>query len=202
MPETSIRIAPELLQACKEAQPSWHSTTSFVNEMIQKGLLSIDTCDTLGIPNDRETQKEKKGREVLPITKKVPNTINKEKEKLKKVRFKFSQDLIPFDLSSFSDSIENFWKVKTGKRTEESFNLLIANLTKIKEKYGSQVVADQLESAIAGGPKGSWSNITLKNYETFGATQKRSWEQETINHPASRVFKVSDSGNPLIEGVI
>ena len=202
MPETSIRIAPDLLQACKEAQPSWHSTTSFVNEMIQKGLLAIDTCGTLGIPNDRETQKEKKGREVLPNTNRVPNSINKEKEKLKKFRFKFSQDLIPFELSSFSDPIESFWKVKTGKKTEEAFNLLISNLTKIKEKYGSQVVTDQLEAAIAGGPKGSWSNITLKNYETFGVTQKKPWEEETVKHPASRVFRADASGNPLVEGII
>ena len=135
MPETSIRIAPELLQACKEVQPSWHSTTSFVNEMVQKGLLTLDSCVTLGIPNDRETQKEKR-REVLPNTNRVSNSINKEKEKFKKVRFKFSQDLIPVELSSFCEPIENFWKVKTGKKTEEAFNLLVSNLTKIKEKYG------------------------------------------------------------------
>ena len=99
--------------------------------------------------------------------------------------------------------IESFWKVKTGRKTEESFNLLISGLSQIKKKYGSEVVKTQLELAIVGGPKGPWSGITLKNYETFGTKTKGSFQAEQpINHPASRVFRADDSGNPLIEDVI
>jgi hypothetical protein len=190
MPETSIRIAPELLQACQETKPSWHSTTSFVNEMIHDGLMAIDTCGTLGIPNDRETQKEKRGREVLPISNRVSNSKNKEKENSRKTKFKFSRDLIPFELIEFTDQIEKFWKVKTGRKSEEAFNLLVSNLIAIKKEYKEQVVSEQLDLAIAGGPKGPWSSITLKNYKTFGIQNKGGFQPEPApNHPASRVFR-------------
>ena len=56
MPANSTRIAPELIKACEAKKPSWLSTTSFVNEMISKGLATLDACDTLKVPNERERE--------------------------------------------------------------------------------------------------------------------------------------------------
>jgi hypothetical protein len=188
MKPSTVRIAPELIQACEAVRPTWFSTTSFINEMIRKGLDSIDTCGTLGEPNgQRDREKKSEGSTFKKdIYKK---DINKEKTNFKKVRFKFSRSSIPFDLDGHVDKIEEFWKTKTGQKSEAAWNLLIAQLIAIKSKYGDSVVGTQLESAIVGGPKGPWSCITLKNYETFGKT---SGDLRVLSdqqkHPAARVF--------------
>ena len=186
MPANSTRIAPELINACEAKKPSWLSTTSFVNEMISKGLATLDTCDTLKVPNERERE-TKKSEGTLSNTKKVPNSINKEKENFKKTRFKFSPDLIPFELVSLSSLIVDFWHTKKGKKTEAAFDLLMGEkgLIGIKKKYGEDAVKDQITLAIAN----EWQSITLQNYETFAKAKTTSWNPEpTTGHPAQRVF--------------
>ena len=189
MPANSTRIAPELIKACEAKKPSWLSTTSFVNEMISKGLATLDACDTLKVPNERERE-TKKSEGTLSNTKKVPNSINKEKENFKKTRFKFSPDLIPFELVSLSSLIVDFWHTKKGKKTETAFDLLMGEkgLIGIKKKYGEDAVKDQITLAIAN----EWQSITLQNYETFAKTKTTSWNPEpTTGHPAQRVFTAS-----------
>ena len=189
MPTNCTRIAPELIKACEDKKPSWLSTTSFINEMVSKGLASLDACDTLKIPNGRERETKKEGG-ILSNTNRVPNSINKEKENLKKTRFKFSADLIPFELESASSLIVDFWHSKKGKKTEAAFNLLMGEkgLIGIKKKYGEDAVKDQITLAIAN----EWQSITLKNYETFARTKTSSWNPEpTTGHPAQRVFTAS-----------
>ena len=189
MPANSTRIAPELIKACEAKKPSWLSTTSFVNEMISKGLATLDACDTLKVPNERERE-TKKSEGTLSNTKKVPNSINKEKENFKKTRFKFSPDLIPFELVSLSSLIVDFWHTKKGKKTEAAFDLLMGEkgLIGIKKKYGEDAVKDQITLAIAN----EWQSITLQNYETFAKTKITSWNPEpTTGHPAQRVFTAS-----------
>ena len=189
MPANSTRIAPELIKACEAKKPSWLSTTSFVNEMISKGLATLDACDTLKVPNERERE-TKKSEGTLSNTKRVPNSINKEKENFKKTRFKFSPDLIPFELVSLSSLIVDFWHSKKGKKTEAAFDLLMGEkgLIGIKKKYGEDAVKDQITLAIAN----EWQSITLQNYETFAKTKTTSWNPEpTTGHPAQRVFTAS-----------
>tara|TARA_R100000234_G_scaffold82929_1_gene52473 strand:- start:332 stop:913 length:582 start_codon:yes stop_codon:yes gene_type:complete len=189
MPANSTRIAPELIKACEAKKPSWLSTTSFVNEMISKGLATLDACDTLKVPNERERE-TKKSEGTLSNTKRVPNSINKEKENFKKTRFKFSPDLIPFELVSLSSLIVDFWHSKKGKKTEAAFDLLMGEkgLIGIKKKYGEDAVKDQITLAIAN----EWQSITLQNYETFAKTKTTSWNPEpTTRHPAQRVFTAS-----------
>ena len=189
MPTYSTRIAPELIKACEAKKPSWLSTTSFVNEMISKGLATLDACDTLKVPNERERE-TKKSEGTLSNTKRVSNSINKEKENFKKTRFKFSPDLIPFELVSLSSLIVDFWHTKKGKKTEAAFDLLMGEkgLIGIKKKYGEDAVKDQITLAIAN----EWQSITLQNYETFAKTKTTLWNPEpATGHPAQRVFTAS-----------
>ena len=163
--------------------------TAFINYSLETHFLGLDTYDTLKIPNERERETKKEGG-ILSNTKKVPNSINKEKENLKKTRFKFSADLIPFDLEFASSLIVDFWHSKKGKKTEAAFNLLIGEkgLIGIKKKYGEDAVKDQITLAIAN----EWQSITLQNYETFAKAKTTSWNPEpTTGHPAQRVFTAS-----------
>ena len=189
MTRQNTPIYKSLLQECKDKKPEWASTTSFVNEMLAKGLATLDTQGTLKVPNERERKKEKR-EGTLSNTNRVSNSINKEKENFKKTRFKFSKDLIPFELQSLSTLISDFWYSKKGKKTEAAFDLLMSEkgLLGIKKEYGEDAARDQLTLAIAN----EWQSITKKNYETFSKTKTPSWNHEpTTGHPAQRVFTAS-----------
>ena len=190
MKPTPVRIAPELFQACEAARPTWFSATSFINEMIRKGLDSIDRDVTLGEPSEQQdTQREKRGSTSNTY---IENKKNKEKNFSKKIRFKFNKSLIPFELDAHASKIEEFWKVKTGAKSEAAWNLLIAGLQSIQTKYDDRTVGEQIDLAIVGGPKGPWSSITLKNYEQFKKPVSFNQEPPT-SHPAQRVF-TADGG--------
>ncbi len=189
MTTNSIRIKHKVMQHCLAKKPSYMSMTAFVNYSLENHFLGLDACDTLKIPNGRERETKKEGG-ILSNTKKVPNSINKEKENLKKTRFKFSADLIPFELESASSLIVDFWHSKKGKKTEAAFNLLMGEkgLIGIKKKYGEDAVKDQITLAIAN----EWQSITLQNYETFAKAKTTLWNPEpTTGHPAQRVFTAS-----------
>ena len=189
MTTNSVRIKHKVMQHCLAKKPTYMSMTAFVNYSLENHFLGLDSCDTLKIPNERERETKKEGG-ILSNTKKVPNSINKEKENLKKTRFKFSTDLIPFDLEFASSLIVDFWHSKKGKKTEAAFNLLIGEkgLIGIKKKYGEDAVKDQITLAIAN----EWQSITLQNYETFAKAKTTSWNPEpTTGHPAQRVFTAS-----------
>ena len=189
MTANAIRIKPKVMQYCLAEKPSYMSMTAFVNYSLEKYFLGVDAYDTLKIPNERERETKKEGG-ILSNTNRVPNSINKEKENLKKKRFKFSSDLIPFELESASSLIVDFWHSKKGKKTEAAFNLLMGEkgLIGIKKKYGEDAVKDQITLAIAN----EWQSITLQNYETFAKAKTTSWNPEpTTGHPAQRVFTAS-----------
>ena len=189
MTTNSIRIYPENYHYLNAEKPKSRSMTAHINMILENRKNGLDACDTLKIPNGRERETKKEGG-ILSNTKKVPNSINKEKENLKKTRFKFSSDLIPFELIFASSLIVDFWHSKKKNKTEAAFNLLTGErgLMGIKNKYGEEPVKDQIILAIANG----WQSITLKNYETFAKAKATSWNPEpTTGHPAQRVFTAS-----------
>jgi len=189
MTTNSIRIYPENYHYLNAEKPKSRSMTAHINMILENRKNGVDACDTLKIPNGRERETKKEGG-ILSNTNRVPNSINKEKENLKKKRFKFSADLIPFELESASSLIVDFWHSKKGKKTEAAFNLLMGEkgLIGIKKKYGEDAVKDQITLAIAN----EWQSITLQNYETFAKAKTTSWNPEpTSGHPAQRVFTAS-----------
>ena len=189
MTTNSIRIYPENYHYLNAEKPKSRSMTAHINMILENRKNGLDACDTLKIPNGRERETKKEGG-ILSNTNRVPNSIDKEKENLKKKRFKFSADLIPFELESASSLIVDFWHSKKGKKTEAAFNLLMGEkgLIGIKKKYGEDAVKDQITLAIAN----EWQSITLQNYETFAKAKTTSWNPEpTTGHPAQRVFTAS-----------
>jgi len=189
MTTNSIRIYPENYHYLNAEKPKSRSMTAHINMILENRKNGLDACDTLKIPNERERETKKEGG-ILSNTNRVPNSIDKEKENLKKKRFKFSSDLIPFELESASSLIVDFWHSKKGKKTEAAFNLLMGEkgLIGIKKKYGEDAVKDQITLAIAN----EWQSITLQNYETFAKAKTTSWNPEpTTGHPAQRVFTAS-----------
>jgi hypothetical protein len=89
-------------------------------------------------------------------------------------------------LERHKELIEEFWRIKKGSKGETAWKLLQTELSKICDKYGNDVLGEQLQLAI----NGKWAGVTLRNYEQF--KPKTQQTQAEMKHPASRVFTAKD----------
>jgi hypothetical protein len=89
-------------------------------------------------------------------------------------------------LERHKELIEEFWRIKKGSKGETAWKLLQTELGKICDKYGNDVLGEQLQLAI----NGKWAGVTLRNYEQF--KPKTQQTQAETKHPASRVFTAKD----------
>ena len=88
----------------------------------------------------------------------------------------------PEQLKPFKDAIDAYWRVKQGSKSDTAWNRLMNNLLKFLDKYGKDVVEEQLGRAESG----KWKGIELSNYENMQPGKKAA-EPET-KHPAYRDF--------------
>ena len=89
---------------------------------------------------------------------------------------------VPDSLKPFEDAIRAYWRVKQGSKSDTAWNRLMNNLLKFLDKYGKDVVEEQLGKAESG----KWKGIELSNYENMQPAKKVA-EPET-KHPAYRDF--------------
>jgi hypothetical protein len=104
-----------------------------------------------------QTMGEPAARRASSIKEKNTNTLTNKSKSAKKE--------IPSELEEHSEQIAEFMRVKKGSKGETAWKLLIGELEKIRAKYGSAVVAEQLQLAINGG----WQGVQLSNYERYAA---------------------------------
>ena len=85
------------------------------------------------------------------------------KEQKEKINKKEKQEKnIPDDLKHLQTLIDDFWKVKKGSKSIQAWKLQITEYRKFIEKYGEQVLRDQLEAGILAG---TWKGLKISNYE-------------------------------------
>ena len=70
--------------------------------------------------------------------------------------------------------IKEFWKTKKGSKSETAWKLLMTELTKIHDQYGSERVDEQLRLAI----NGRWQSITLRNMQNFEKAPRQQPQQK------------------------
>jgi len=183
-----VEIDDELHDMATAQCPKYLSVTGFINLLIDQGLTNLAVMPTvsacyagagnpgnnpqklpLQFPPDLEVTSFEAPTEAVPSKKK--NSLE-------------TLSLTP-PLEKFDDLIREFFRLKKGSKSKTAWAHLMTGLTKIQDKYGDDVVKEQLMAAI----NGRWAGITLKNYEEFGkAKPKPAWQQEAeTKHPAYRV---------------
>jgi len=173
------RIDDNITEKIKEIQPSHLSRQAFINELILLGILQKykeQNNMALYIHKDKELDKEGLER------KEQKEKINK-KEKQEKI--------IPEDLKHLQTLIDDFWKVKKGSKSIQAWKQQIAEYRKFIEKYGEQVLKDQLEAGILAG---TWKGCTIKNYESIRKINNVFVEEEKV-HPNQKVVQFDEMGN-------
>ena len=74
---------------------------------------------------------------------------------------------MPKASKTFEPQIRAYWAAKPKTKTAAAWKLLMRELNKINDQYGSDVLEEQLLQAEAN----RWQSITLKNYEQFGVSR-------------------------------
>ena len=145
MPTTTIRVDSDLLQRVESIKPKYISTTGFFQLLAEQAL---DTNFRLDGATEPASGQHSLGRSPSNSSKAV-NRRNKEKE-------------ISEDLQQHAELIHQFWKHKSGKKSDLAWTGLMRELGKIQTHMegGSQAVAEQLQKGAENG----WQSITLANY--------------------------------------
>ena len=173
------RIDDNVTEKIKKLQPTHLSRQAFINELILLGILQKykeQNNMALYIHKDKELDKEGLER------KEQKEKINK-KEKEEKI--------IPEDLKHLQTLIDDFWKVKKGSKSIQAWKQQIAEYRKFIEKYGEQVLKDQLEAGILAG---TWKGCTIKNYESIRKINNAFVEEKKV-HPNQKVVQFDEMGN-------
>jgi len=167
------------------------TATVFLNSMLEDAYKA--RCKELQymaqyIYKDKEL--DKKGLEDKELDKKGLEA----KEQKEKINKKEKQEkIIPEDLIHLEELILEFWKGKKGAKSIEAWKRQITQYRKFIEKYGEQVLKDQLDAGILAG---TWKGCTIKNYEEQQQRINRfnKEPEQTATHPNQKVVQFDDNG--------
>ena len=174
-------IDDELLQQVLQIKPKYLTSNGFINLLIEIGY--------------KTKLQENKNMQLYIHTKPKELTDNLEeqkeeqKEKINK-KEKQQEKVIPEDLKTHTELINNFWKVKKGSKSIQAWKQQIKECRKFIDKYGEKVLLDQLDAGILAG---SWKGCTIKNYESIQKINTKFIEDEKV-HPNQKVAEFDEFG--------
>ena len=181
----------ELITKILEIKPKYITTTAFLNLLLEDAYnarCKNEKNMALYIHKDNKFESKKLDN----------NSIDKDlerKEQKEKINKKEKQEkIIPDDLQHLQTLIDDFWKVKKGSKSIQAWKLQITEYRKFINKYGEQVLRDQLEAGILNG---TWKGLKISHYEEQMKRVKRfdkEPEKEVI-HPAQKVVQFDEMGN-------
>ena len=160
LPKISVTVTQEQLDWLNSQVRPLSNKSVVVRDLIDSAMKPLDTPATLGRPSDEGSAGEQSSE---GLTSKAVSSSSSNK----RTNTLFIKSLQP-SLQCHEDLILDFWKAKSGSKSQAGWKLLNTELVKIQEAYGDKVIRDQLELATAN----RWKGITLKNYEQFGLNKQ------------------------------
>ncbi len=185
MSKTRPILDRSLIDKITAIKPKYITTNGFINmlledaynERVNKKVNLTNNIDY--IYTDNKDLEDKK----LEI-KEQKEKINK-KEKQEKI--------VPDDLKHIESLILEFWKTKKGSKSIEAWKRQNSEYRKFIEKYGDDVLKDQLDAGILAG---TWKGCTIKNYEEQQQRINRfnKEPEQTTMHPNQKVAEFDEYG--------
>ena len=165
MPQVVVRITDAQMAWIEGQVEQFRPKSVVVRELIDSAMKGVDTVGTIptcragaGHQSDTTQRLPLQFPPALEVTNSEPPT-----QAVKAVPKKNADRVVPQCVYHHSDLIQEFWKCKKGSKSETAWKLLMTELTKISDSYGSDRVDEQLRLAI----NGKWQSITLRNLENF-----------------------------------
>ena len=188
MTTTRPTIDRSLIDKIAAIKPKYVTTNGFINMLLEEAYnAKIQkeenlTDDVTYIYKDNKELEEQEQHKKELEAKEQKEKINK-KEKQEKI--------IPEDLLHLQTLIDDFWKVKKGSKSIQAWKQQITEYKKFIEKYGEQILKDQLEAGILAG---TWKGCTIKNYETISKINNKSFIEENKPHPNQKIVQFDNDG--------
>ena len=162
-----LTLDPETGALLASQKPRSLPLATFCALLIERGLTSDPNPQIMVEPAARRASSSKEEKNTNTL-------LNKSKSAKKK---------LPFELEEHSEQIAEFMRVKKGSHGATAWNLLLGELEKIRAKYGSAVVAEQLQLAI----NGKWQGVQLSRYEQFlpkapSPAQAKTVDWDAVDH--------------------
>ena len=188
------RIDDNVTEKIKKLQPTHLSRQAFINELILLGIVQkYKEQNNMALYIHKDNKFESKKLDNNSIDKDLERKEQKEKINKKEKQEK----IIPEDLQHLQTLIDDFWKVKKGSKSIQAWKQQITEYRKFIQKYGEQVLKDQLEQGILDG---TWKGLKVSNYEhilriTKAKAATSGFIEENKPHPNQKVVQFDDMGN-------
>ena len=174
----------DLIHKILDIKPKYITTTAFLNMLLEDAYIA-------------RCEKKKNMTPYIHTMVKAFDEVDEQrelerKEQKEKINKKEKQEKnIPDDLLHLQTLIDDFWKVKKGSKSIQAWKQQITEYRKFIQKYGEQILKDQLEQGILAG---TWKGCTIKNYESIRKINNPYVEEEKV-HPNQKVVQFDDMGN-------
>ena len=177
----------DLIHKILDIKPKYITTTAFLNMLLEDAYIA-------------RCEKKKNMTPYIHTMVKAFDEVDEQrelerKEQKEKINKKEKQEkIVPDDLKHLEIPILDFWKVKKGSKSIKAWKLQITEYRKVIEKYGVDVLKDQLD---AGTLAGTWKGLKLSHYEEQLKRINR-FEKEpepTTQHPNQKVVQFDEMGN-------
>ena len=181
----------ELITKILQIKPKYITTTAFLNLLLEDAYnarCKNEKNMALYIHKDNKFESKKLDNKSL-------DKDLERKEQKEKINKKEKQEkIIPEDLKHLQTLVDDFWKVKKGSKSIQAWKLQITEYRKFIEKYGEQVLRDQLEAGILNG---TWKGLKISNYEEQlkRATRFAKEPETETKHPNQKVVQFDGMGN-------
>ena len=193
MSTTRPTIDQSLIDKIVAIKPKYVTTNGFIhmlledayNDRVNKKVNLTNNVDYIHI-NNKELEDKKLDN------KSIDKDLERKEQKEKINKKEKQEKIIPDDLLHLQTLIDDFWKVKKGSKSIQAWKQQIAEYRKFIEKYGEQVLRDQLEAGILAG---SWKGCTVKNYESITKITNKGFVEEEKVHPNQKVVQFDEMGN-------
>ena len=181
----------ELITKILKIKPKYITTTAFLNMLLEDAYIA--RCK-----NEKNMQlyihKDNKFESKKLDNKSIDKDLERKEQKEKINKKEKQEKIVPDDLKHLEIPILDFWKVKKGSKSIKAWKLQITEYRKFIEKYGVDVLKDQLD---AGTLAGTWKGLKLSHYEEQLKRINR-FEKEpepTTQHPNQKVVQFDEMGN-------
>ena len=193
MSKTRPILDRSLIDKISAIKPKYITTNGFINMLLEdayndrvnKKVNLTNNVDYIHI-NNKELEDKKLDN------KSIDKDLERKEQKEKINKKEKQEKIIPDDLQHLQTLIDDFWKVKKGSKSIQAWKQQITEYRKFIEKYGEQVLRDQLEAGILAG---SWKGCTVKNYESITKITNKGFVEEEKVHPNQKVVQFDEMGN-------
>ena len=178
-------IEQTLIDKIQSIKPKYITTRGFIHLLLEEAI-NFRVNNNANLTNNIDY--------IYTDNKELENKKLERKEQKEKINKKEKQEkIVPDDLKDIESLILEYWKGKKGAKSIEAWKRQNTEYRKFIQKYGIEVLKDQLDAGILAG---TWRGCTIQNYEEHQQRRNRfnKEPEQTSIHPNQKVAEFDEFG--------